>query len=56
MCREKLHIIQIVIQSLGSPLRVQGKAFVVHNLKFVYRITPACAGKRLYYGYSQGLL
>ena len=32
---------------VGSPPRVRGKAFFRIFMKFIKRITPACAGKRL---------
>ena len=46
MCREKaIYNCKFNVIS-GSPLRVQGKALRLENIRGLHRITPACAGKR----------
>ena len=46
MCREKEYHNQKRFTTVGSPLRVQGKANSRFNFQFIERITPAFAGKR----------
>ena len=45
MCREKIQIDNVKEPSVGSPLRVQGKAYGKVSTDSGTRITPACAGK-----------
>ena len=45
VCREKLHYMYRDTRQLGSPLRVQGKAYLRTFAVLLLRITPACAGK-----------
>ena len=45
MCREKSWQAGLDEVNRGSPLRVQGKGFIVAVLLNQHRITPACAGK-----------
>ena len=51
VCREKACIIAELSCCLGSPLRVKGKACVSVEGSNPGRITPACAGKRLFIVY-----
>ena len=48
MCREKLPPVFVVLNLIGSPLRVQGKEPIKISVPISVRITPACAGKRRY--------
>ena len=50
VCREKLLRKALLILCLGSPLRVQGKVLISINNQNLFRITPACAGKRCWCG------
>ncbi len=47
MCREKIDHIRDFNEGAGSPLRVQGKDLSYRFYEDGYRITPACAGKRI---------
>ena len=47
VCREKLVTFPFQQHAIGSPLRVQGKVWCLAAALPEYRITPACAGKRL---------
>ncbi len=47
VCREKSSKIPPLATTSGSPLRVQGKVRNRNTNQRKYRITPACAGKRL---------
>ena len=46
LCGEKFSRILAVVELLGSPPPMRGKVHVVFDLSYVYRITPAYAGKR----------
>ena len=48
MCREKDGYKRTKIEHLGSPLRVQGKGLNLVYESECIRITPACAGKRMF--------
>ena len=47
MCREKSVYSLHRYGGLGSPLRVQGKGKNNYSVTHKFRITPACAGKRI---------
>ena len=47
MCGEKRTRTVSTVNSQGSPPHVRGKETLVNGLYRIYRITPACAGKRL---------
>ena len=46
VCREKYLSLMSLVTVIGSPLRVQGKVFLLLSSTCVMGITPACAGKR----------
>ena len=46
VCREKLQTRYCFVIFQGSPLRVQGKVYIIFRKIILVRITPACAGKR----------
>ena len=46
VCREKKPIWKNCSASSGSPPRVRGKVCDASDFGYVFRITPACAGKR----------
>ena len=52
VCREKPLTYVSLVALLGSPLRVQGKAFSCSQRRSCSRITPACAGKSVEVGAS----
>ena len=47
VCGEKNHVVSAVIAFVGSPPRVRGKVPQGQQFMRAWRITPACAGKRL---------
>ncbi len=48
VCGEKLYMTLLSRTALGSPPRVRGKGMMISRHFMTVRITPACAGKRLY--------
>ena len=48
VCGEKCNAFRRTVQNSGSPPRVRGKVAQLDDLRFLLRITPACAGKRRY--------
>ena len=48
MCREKISRCVTLVSARGAPLRVQGKVKIQIHISLILRITPACAGKRLW--------
>ena len=47
MCGEKSYTVAFVILYAGSPPRVRGKVMAFSSSDSAFRITPACAGKRI---------
>ena len=47
VCGEKPRIFFMSIRSAGSPPRVRGKVMAFSSSDSAFRITPACAGKRI---------
>ena len=47
MCGEKCSVSVLSCYEVGSPPHVRGKVFDAASFMFEFRITPACAGKRL---------
>ncbi len=45
VCREKSPSTCSELARTGSPLRVQGKVKFIIIMRYLHRITPACAGK-----------
>ena len=53
VCGEKRVLLDVVINALGSPPRVRGKALEVSPWLVLPRITPACAGKSCLKGHQE---
>ena len=45
VCGEKMPAVGDLVKVEGSPPRVRGKVALLISWAFVFRITPACAGK-----------
>ena len=56
VCGEKIYSVRDNIAEQGSPPRMRGKAKFTRRAQRDYRITPACAGKRLYYSCAPAIL